>query len=138
MSENLKKAFQKLEYEPKTNLAENIWYSIVAHEKHFIRVKLYIFSFAGFLSILGFMPVFKALFSEFTQSGFYEYFSLVFSSGSNLFSYWKELILSLTESLPVVNIIFLFSLIFIFLLSMHYVLKQIINNNYIGKTYVHI
>jgi hypothetical protein len=138
MEENLKKTFEKLVYEPKVSLAENIWINIVKREKRFICVRLCVFSIVGFLSILGFIPALKSLFSEFTQSGFYEYLSIAFSSGNNLFSYWKELLSSLAESLPVVNIIFIFSLVFVFLLSIRYVLKQIINNNYIGKTYVQV
>ena len=133
--ENLKKAFQNLKYEPKAELADSIWRHIIAREKYFTRVKLYAFSIIGFLSIAGLVPVFKALFTEFTQSGFYEYFSLIFSSGSNVFSYWKELALSLVESLPIMNIIFLFSLVFVLLLSARYLLKQIINSNYIGHSY---
>jgi hypothetical protein len=136
--ENLKKAFQKLAHKPKAELSDNIWDQIVVREKRLIRIKLYIFSLAGFLAMAGLVPAFKALFAEFTQSGFYEYFSLVFSSGGNLFSYWKDLALSLVESLPILNIIFSFSLIFVFLLSVRYVLKQIINNSYIGKTYARI
>ena len=137
--ENLKKALQKLEYEPKADLVENIWQRVVAREKRLIRIKLYAFSLVGFLSLAGLVPVFKALFSDFAQSGFYEYFSLLFSSGNNLFSYWKELVSSLAESLPVLNIIFSFSLIFVFLWSLRYVLKQIIiNNKYVGNSYVQI
>ena len=132
MKENLKKAFQNSVYEPRFELSRDISRNIIKHEKRIIRIKLYLFSIVGSLSLVGFIPVLKTLFDGFTQSGFYEYFSLVFSSGSNLLSYWKELALSLIESLPILNIIFLFSLVFIFLLSLRYVLKQIINNNYIG------
>ena len=127
MEKDLKKAFQNLIVEPKDGLVDDVWHQIVVREKRSTRIKLYLFSSAGLLSILGFIPALKALFDGFTQSGFYEYFSLVFSSGSNLFSYWKELGLSLIESLPVLNIIFTFSLVFIFLLSIRYVIKQIIN-----------
>jgi len=135
MEKDLKKAFQNMTFEPKESLGDDIWLNIIAREKRSTRVKLYIFSVVSFLSVLGLIPALEALFNQFTQSGFYEYFSLIFSSGSNLFSYWKELVLSLAESLPIMNIIFSFSLVFIFLLSLRYVLKQIINSSYIGKTY---
>jgi len=135
MEKDLKKAFQNISFEPKNDLAESIWLMVLSRERRIIRIKLYVFSSTLFLSLLGFIPVFKALFAEFTQSGFYEYFSLVFSSGNNLVSYWKELVLSLVESLPVLNIILSLSLIFIFLWSLRYVLKQIINNNYVGQAY---
>ena len=126
MRENLSKAFKKIIYTPNPELSRIICCKIASREKRIIRIKLYVFSIIGSFSIIGFIPAIKALFTEFTQSGFYEYFSLLFSSGKNLTSYWKELSFSLAESLPVFNIIFLFSLIFIFLLSLRYVLKQII------------
>ena len=138
MDKELKKAFQKIAFEPKAGLADDIWRRVVAREKRFGRIKLYIFSLIGSVSLLGLVPAFEALFNEFARSGFYEYFSLVFSSGGNLFSYWKELVLSLVESLPLTDIIFSFSLIFIFFWSLRYVLKQIINNNCIGQSYAQI
>jgi len=136
MEKNLKKVLKRAVYEPNSNLSEAIWHNIIKKEKFLIRFKVYAFSLLGFLSIAGIIPVAKSLFVEFTQSGFYEYFSLFFSSGSSLSFYWKELTLSMAESLPVLDIIFLFSLVFIFLFSLRYVFKQIINNNNIGLSYV--
>ena len=135
MEENLKKAFQKLIFEPQTGLVESIWQKISFHQKRVFRVKLYFFSLIGFLSLAGLVPALKVLLGQFAQSGFYEYLSVAFSGGSNIFSYWRELGYSLLESLPVMNIIFSFGLIFIFMISVRYVLKQIINNKHIGVSY---
>ena len=126
MEESLRKAFKRLVYEPQGDLSLSILHNVIIREKRIAKIKLYIFSFVGFLSVVGFVPAIKALLTQFTQSGFYEYLSLAFSSGSNLSLYWKELMMSLVESLPVINIILLLGIVFIFLLSVCYILKQII------------
>lgn len=38
---------------------------------------------------------------SFQQSGFYEYLSLVFSGDGTILAYWKELLYSLVETMPV-------------------------------------
>ncbi|MFA6274000.1 MAG: hypothetical protein WC662_02460 [Candidatus Paceibacterota bacterium] len=138
MDQNLKKIFKNIEILDSQNLSEKIWFSIVKREKRIIKLKLFIFSFTGICSLVSVALVIKTLVANFAQSGFYEYLSIAFSSGSNLFSYWKELIYSLAESLPILNIILSFSVIFIFILSLKYILKQVIKNNYIENSYVQI
>ncbi len=135
MEENLKNVFQSTKYEPNIELKDKIWRSIALRNKRNTYLKMGFFSFFGIGSLLGLIPMLKILFSDFTQSGFYEYLSLVFSSKGQFFSYWRELVYSLAESLPTMSIILSLALLFIFFLSLYYILKQIINNNSIGKTY---
>lgn len=135
MEENLKNSLKKAGYLPETDLANKIWHNIVVRDRRIAYLKLASFSFVGVASLVGLVPMFKILINDFTQSGFYEYLSLAFSSGGLFFSYWKEFTLSLLESLPAMGIVFLLTLVFIFFLSLHYVIKQIINNNHIGHTY---
>ena len=127
MENELEKVFIKAKYEEKSNLADNIWDNIVRRNKRIINIKLWSFSFIGFFSFLGLIPAYKTLSSDLAQSGFYEYLSLVFSSNNSIFSYWKELVLSIAESLPTMSIVLSFSLIFILFLSLRYVTKQIMN-----------
>jgi hypothetical protein len=126
MNENLKKAFNNIKYQSEQDLSEKVWHSIIKHEKRISYVKLYTFSLFGILSLVGMIPAFKMLFADFSQSGFYEYFSLLFSSNGALASSWKELAYSLAESLPTISIIFSFTILFVFFLSLRYVLKQIV------------
>jgi len=125
MHQKLTKIFQKVKYESNINLAENVWQAIVLHDKCIVRVKLWAFSIIGFASLVGLVPAFKALSSDFVQSGFYEYFSLIFSDSGLILSYWKELFFSLAESLPTISIILTLSLLFICFLSLRYLMKQI-------------
>lgn len=47
----------------------------------------------------------RYLINSFYESGFYEYFSLLFSGDSTVLAYWKELAYSLVETMPVLGTI---------------------------------
>ncbi|KKP87448.1 MAG: hypothetical protein UR91_C0048G0002 [Candidatus Nomurabacteria bacterium GW2011_GWC2_35_8] len=126
MEKRLIKAFQKAKYQMNVNLPENIWQAIVLRDKCINRIKLWAFSAIGVSSFIGLVPVFRIMLKDLTQSGFYEYFSLAFSSNGLIITYWKDFLLLLAESLPIMSIIMFLMLIFIFLLSLKYITKQII------------
>ena len=128
MENKLTKIFQKAKYETSETLAENIWLALVVRDRRIARFKLAVFSLVGLSSLAGLIPAFKMLSNDFVQSGFYEYFSLLFSDSRSIISYWKEFTFSLAEALPVVSIIFVLSLIFVFFLSLRYAMKQIGKN----------
>jgi hypothetical protein len=100
----------------------------VLREKHLTLIKLWSFVAMGVFSFIGLIPALKILSNDFTQSGFYEYLSLIFSSSGSIITYWKDFLLLLAESLPVISIISLCTLIFIFFLSAKYAMKQIIKS----------
>jgi len=125
MNKNLREVFSRVNLKPNAGLADNIWNSIVMREKRIAKLKLGLFSLIGMLSLVGAVPVFKTLITDFTQSGFYEYFSLIFSDSGLILSIWREFVFSLIESLPVLSIILSLTLIFIFFLSLKYAMKQI-------------
>lgn len=135
MEQKLVEAFHKIKYEPDASLAENVWRTIILRNKHTVQLKLWAFAATGIASLIGLVPAFKILSNDLAQSGFYEYFSLIFSNGGSILFYWKELVFSLAESLPTMSIILTLSLIFILILSLKNLTKQIINNNPLGKTY---
>ena len=135
MHDKLTKAFQKAKYKTSVNLEENIWLKLTTREKHFALFKLWAFASLGFASLAGLIPAFKIMLSDLTQSGFYEYFSLIFSDGLTNSVYWKELSLSLAESLPAISIILTLSLVFISFLSIRYFIKTIINNDSLGQAF---
>ena len=128
MQDKLTKVFQKAKYNESSILAENVWNTIVAREKRNTQTKFWAFFSLGATSLAGLVPVFKVLSNDLSQSGFYEYSSLIFSDTGLMLSYWKELSFSLAESLPIMSIVFTLSLLFVIFLSIKYVLKQIINN----------
>jgi len=126
VEQELKKAFRLIKYQQKSDFPEDIWQAIVLRDKRNARIKLWVFSATGLFSLIGLAPASKMLFNDFTQSGFYDYFSLLFSSNGSLITFWKDFLLLLAESLPVVSILLLLILIFVFFLSLKYAVKQII------------
>jgi hypothetical protein len=125
MQNKLTKIFQKAKHESDSELVSTVWSAIVLRDKKITRIKLWIFACAGFASLAGLLPAIKILFTDLAKSGLYEYFSLIFSDGGSIISYWKEFIFSLAESLPIMSMIFALSLTFVFFLSLRYVIKQI-------------
>jgi hypothetical protein len=125
MQHQLIKIFQKAKYEPDPNLASSIWRAIVRRDKRLTQFKSWTFGLAGFISLAGLVPAFKILSGDLAQSGFYEYFSLLFSDSGSILSHWKELFFSLAESLPATSIVLTLSLLFVCLLSLRYLMKQI-------------
>ena len=126
MEKALKELFNKAKYRENPELARNIWHKIVLEDKRITNLKLWGFSVAGLFSLAGFVPVFKELSSNLAQSGLYEYLSLAFGNGGGIMSYWRELLLSIAESLPTTSIILSLSLIFILFLSLKYATRQIV------------
>ncbi len=128
MQDKLTKIFQKAKYEESFNLSQNIWLTLLKREKRNTQIKLWIFTLAGITSLVGLVPALKILGSDLAQSGFYEYLSLAFSDSGLILSAWREFVFSLAESLPILSVVFTLSLVFIFFLSLKYVMKQIIRN----------
>ncbi|MFA6585968.1 MAG: hypothetical protein WCS86_02285 [Candidatus Paceibacterota bacterium] len=135
MEKELSKAFKNARYKEKSGLSLNVWNNILLRNKRIAYIKLWAFSSIGVASLIGLFPAWQILSNDLTQSGFYEYLSLIFSNGSSITSYWQELSLSIIESLPTMSIVLSLSLIFIILMSIKYIAKQIINNSNMGNTY---
>jgi hypothetical protein len=81
-----------------------------------------VLSSASFISLF---PTLKQLGASFSRSGFYEYFSLAFSDGGGVaLSYWKEISLSLVESLPTLSIILFLTIVFILIISLRFMARN--------------
>lgn len=135
MQNKLTKIFARAKYEPERGLEQNVWNTIVKRNKKITQIKLWVFSLTGAASFVGIIPAFKIMLADLTQSGFYEYMSLAFSNSNVVLSYSKELLLSISESLPATSIALSLSLMFIFFLSLKYIAKQIINNSRLSLTF---
>ena len=133
MQDKLTKIFQKAKYGQDSNLEETVWSSIAASERRGAKLRLWIFSLLGLVSLGGLVPAVSVLLNNLTQSGFYEYFSLIFSDSGAVLASWKEFIFSLAESLPLLSIIYTLSLIFVFFLSLRYAMKQVGKNQLISS-----
>ena len=65
------------------------------------------------IAVIAIVPAISYFISEATQSGFLQYLSLVFSDGSAILSDWKDLTMSILESIPIISSISCLALIFI-------------------------
>ncbi len=129
MEKELHKILSECTECPEVDLPDHIWHAVVAENKRQTRIKLWIFSFICLGSLAAAIPAFNTLIARFSESGFYEYFSLIFSDIGSVVTSWKEFGLLLTESLPVMSIAITLALVLVFFLSIRYTFKQIIINN---------
>jgi len=90
---------------PTKELRNNILSGIKQEERR--RAKVYLFGYASVIpfSLVGVVLSIKYVSEGFYQSGFYEYFSLLLLGDSAIYAYWKELSLSLIDTVPIIGII---------------------------------
>jgi len=100
MDENLSKLLKQVINQPETGLQDDIWRAIQVKQTRSLKIKSTIYGILGILSLGGFVFVVNILRVQFASSGFFQYLSLVFSDGGLLALYWKEYLLSLSDSIP--------------------------------------
>ncbi|MEY2664878.1 MAG: hypothetical protein RIT04_686 [Candidatus Parcubacteria bacterium] len=69
-------------------------------------------------SLTSLVPITSYLSQALTKSGAYEYISLILSDGTTLVTYWRELSISIAESLPVFGFAVLLGVTALFLWSL--------------------
>lgn len=90
-----------------------------------IKRRFVIFSIGLVGSIVAFIPVFRMVQTGFNESGFVEFFSLIFSDSGVVISYWQNFTLTLLESLPVMSIAVFLATVFVFLGSLKFLVQDI-------------
>lgn len=83
-----------------------------ATKRHF-----FIFSVIMAISAISFIPVLKMMQNELSQTGFFNFVSLIYSDFGLIVSYWQYYSFSLLESLPTTSLIVLSIVSLIFLQS---------------------
>ncbi len=96
------------EIDPPQGLFSAILARVAYERQRAARLRLAAFGTFTFVSVLMLIPAVQYASSEFYTSGFYEYASLFFDSLSR--GYWKELLYSLTDSLPSFSLLLLASI----------------------------
>ena len=87
-----------------SRLRETILGSIRSEERRKARIYLAASSATLFVSATGFIYSVGYLSQAFQASEFYTYFSLVLSDPDIVLGYWRDIVLSLAESLPVLAV----------------------------------
>ncbi len=126
MERDLTKCFSNAKYETEENLADGIWHDLVKQNNRSARIKLSIFSVIGFSSFIALIPTFLAMSGDLARSGFYNYFSLLFSDTHNMYSYGREFAMAIADALPYFTITIFLSLILVLFLSLRLAVRQFI------------
>jgi hypothetical protein len=124
MNKNLSKLFKQAYDYPESRLSDNIWRVIEIKHARNLKIQSLFYSFVGILSLGSLVLVIISLNKQFSSSGFFQYASLVFSDGSLLALYWKEYLLSLTDSIPFATMGVAIFLMFSTLISIKKVARQ--------------
>ncbi len=112
--------------EPPIGLFEKIMNRIHKEERLLvIKRRIVIFSIGLVGSLSGFIPAFKMARIGFIESGFFQFSSLIFSDFSIVMAYWQSFAAALLETLPIMSIIVLLGILFVFLESLKYLTKNI-------------
>lgn len=126
MSDNYERLFQNLErFEPSEKLRARILARIDFEKRRSARIWLAFFGAGATASLVAIIPSFQYVVREFSQSGFYRYFSLIFSDSDAVIASWREFALSLIESLPITEVAIFLAAIFAFLLFARLTAKNI-------------
>ena len=111
--------------EPPAGLLEKIIKRIHKEERLLVFRKIALFSTTLIGSIIAFFPTFKMLMFDFNQSGFLNFFSLMFSDFSTVSTYWQSFVMILLESLPAVSLALFLAILLVFLQSVRSLTKNV-------------
>ena len=96
------------------DLVKNIVLRVGREAQNGARLKAFGLGLVSVSSILIAIPIISQIIASFTQSGFYNYLSIVFSDSDVAVIYWREILMSLTDSIPVIAITGLLAVAIIF------------------------
>jgi hypothetical protein len=114
------------EQELPEGLSARVMLGIKKEERKIVFKNTVLFSVLFVGSALAFIPVFKILKQDLIQSGFLDFLSLLISDPIAMFNIWKEFMLSLLESLPVVSVMMFITVVLVFLGSLRFVVRDLI------------
>lgn len=111
--------------EPPKGLLEKIMKRIHREERLLVLRRIIIFSAMLIGSVAAFVPSFKTLSADLSQSGFLRFFSLIFSDFSSIRMYWQSFTMILLETLPVVSVVIFLAVLLAFLESIKHLTKDV-------------
>ena len=87
------------------------------------------------LIIIAIIPSFGYLWQSILESGFIQFFSLLFSDGSAIMPYWQNFAMALLESLPAISLLVMLSLIMALLIFCKFLISNIYKLNLFKLSY---
>jgi hypothetical protein len=112
--------------EPRAGLLDRIMAAIY-DEQRFRRARVRVISFGlvALIALIAFIPAWRELQTEVTESGFQAYVSLLGSDTSVILTNIQDFGLLLAESFPVLGLAVVLTSIFAFLMSVRFVVRDI-------------
>ena len=129
MVDNYSKLFANIKItEPSADLFVKIMDQINSQKRSNSRRWFALFTFVLIGSLVSLVPIMKLLLSDFSQSGFVQFFSLIFTDTNLVLVYWQSFSLSLIESLPIVDVVIFLFVAWVFLGSLRFLIKYAQNS----------
>ena len=110
---------------PPNGLLEKVLKRVHREQRLLVLRRITIFSTTLILSLAGLIPSFKILLSDFSQSGFISFSSLMFSDFSAIMAHWQSFSMALLETLPAVSLALFLAVILVLLHSAKSLTKNI-------------
>lgn len=86
------------------NLFEGIMLKVEREQKRALRRHFVVRTFLAVASFIALVPAFLYVEKAFAASGFYDFVSLALTDNVAFTAYWKDFVLSVAESLPLIGI----------------------------------
>lgn len=126
MQNNVEQLLRTLEApDPRPQLFDVVMKRITMEGVRAAKRRLVIFSVGCVGSFAAVLPAFMMMRTNMAQSGFAEFFSLLFSDMGSVALYWQNFTLTLLESLPAVSIAAFLATLFVFFGSLRFLTRDI-------------
>ena len=112
--------------EPPAGLFEKIMWRIQEERRLLVlKRRIAIFSAGLVGSVAAFVPVFRMVQTEIIDSGFWQFFSLVFSDFKIVTTYWQSFAMSLLERFPAISLVLFLACLLVFAELLRFLLRDI-------------
>lgn len=102
---------------PPKELLDAVLSRVRLEQKRAARREIFLVGSLALGSLVAIIPAISYFLNSLIQSSFYQYLSLVFSDGTSVLTFWKEMIMSLAESLPLLGLVGVLTIVVVFLWS---------------------
>jgi len=106
--------------EPSNGLFDKIIARFKQERSLIIKRRLILFSVGLVSSVVAFIPAGRMVRTGLIESGFIQYFSLIFSDFGVVTTYWQNFSLTLLESIPVISLVLFLTITLLFLESLKF------------------
>ena len=112
-------------FEPSDGLFDQIMSRIHEEQKIIMVKRRFAIFFVGLIgSIAAFMPAFKMMQTGFNESGFINFFSLLFTDIGMVMTYWRSFAMTLLGTLPLMSMATFLVIVFVFLESLKFLTQD--------------